>query len=82
MPKPAVLLALLCTLAACGSEPPQNTGTSGVESEPAGATTAVPAAQIPTHTSPDATTGPMPPADTNTTLPAATPEEAAPPPEP
>ena len=84
MPKPAALLALLI-LAACSSDPkeaPQTTEKSGVESEPAGPSTAIPAAQTPTPTTPDTTAAAMTPADTNTTLPAATPAEAAPPPEP
>jgi hypothetical protein len=84
MLKPGALLALLCILAACSpdsNEAPQTTGTGGVESEPSGPSTAVPAAQNPTPTSPD-TTAAMTPADSNTTLPAATLEEAAPPPEP
>ena len=85
MSRPAALLALLCILAACSSDPkdsPQTTETSGIESEPAGATTAVPAAQTPMPTSPDTTAASMTPADTNSTTPAATLEEAAPPPEP
>jgi uncharacterized lipoprotein len=82
MSRPAALLALLCILAACSSDPKESTEDSGVESEPAGATTAVPAAQTPTPTSPDTTAASMTPADTNTTTPAATLEEAAPPPEP
>jgi hypothetical protein len=81
MPKPATLLALLCILAACGSdleENPQTTGSSGVEGAPSQPSSPLPAAQ----TSLDTTTAALPPADGNTTSPAATLEEAAPPPEP
>lgn len=86
MLKPATLLALLCTLAACSSDPkddPQATGKSGVETAPSEPSTVLPTAQTPTPTTPDTTAAAMTPqADTNTTTPAATPEEAAPPPEP
>jgi hypothetical protein len=86
MLKPATLLALLCILAACSSDPeedPQTTGKSGVESGPSEPSTALPAAETPPPTSPDTTAAAMTPqADTNTTAPAATLEEAAPPPEP
>jgi hypothetical protein len=84
MLKPVALLAFLCILATCSSDPkeaPRTTGMGGVESEPSGPSTGAPTAQTPTPTSPD-TAAPMTPADSNTTLPAATLEEAAPPPEP
>lgn len=82
MLKPATLLALLSILAACSSDPkedPQTTGNSGVESAPSEPSTALPAAETTLDTAAAAMT---PPADSNPTLPAATPEEAAPPPEP
>lgn len=85
MQKPAAPLALLCILAACSPDPaedPRTTGKSGVESEPAGPSTAVPDAQTATPTSSDTSAAAMTPADTNTTLPAATLEQAAPPPVP
>jgi hypothetical protein len=85
MLKSASLFTLLCILAACGSDPeedPRTTGKSGAESAPSEPSTAIPAAQTPMPTSPDTTAASMTPADTNTTTPAATLEEAAPPPEP
>ncbi|HEY0153422.1 MAG TPA: hypothetical protein VGB92_15550 [Longimicrobium sp.] len=82
MSRPAALLALLCILAACSSDPKESTEDSGVESEPAGPSSAIPTVQPSTPTSPDTTAASMAPADTSTTLPATTLEEAAPPPEP
>lgn len=68
MLKPAALLALLSVLAACGSGPEEAPQTTGEQSAPV--------------MSPNPTADGITPGDSNTTLPAATPEEAAPPPEP
>ncbi len=79
MPKTAALLASLCVLAACGSDPredPRRNEASGVER-------AVPTPRPADETGPVSSTAQdIVPADSNTTLPAATLEEAAPPPEP
>jgi hypothetical protein len=69
MLKPAALLAFLCTLAACTPDPGEEPQTTGGQSTPS-------------VMSPNPTAEDIPPADSNTTLPAATLEEAAPPPEP
>lgn len=85
MLKPAALLAVLCILAACGSEPgevPETTENAVGQSAPSQPSTALPADQTAPVTSPNSTADGITPADSNTTLPAATPEEAAPPPEP
>lgn len=86
MTKPAALLASLFVAAACSSDPrrePQTPGNDEVESAPAEPSAALPASQTPTPTSPDTTAAAMTsPAEANTTAPAATLEEAAPPPEP
>ena len=77
--KPAALLVVLCVLAACSPDPsrdPRANETSGAESAPAAPSTAQPAPVTPP------TADDIAPADSNTTLPAATLEEAAPPPEP
>lgn len=80
MRKSAALLAFLCVLAACSSGPQENpprNAAGGVESAPS---TPLPDGQTAPVSSP--TADDITPADSNTTLPAATPEEAAPPPEP
>ncbi|HLL83369.1 MAG TPA: hypothetical protein VK420_11980 [Longimicrobium sp.] len=74
MTERAALLAFLCVLAACGPGPQEDPRTSDAESAPS---TALPAPPV---VSPS--TGDDAPADSNTTSPAATLEEAAPPPEP
>jgi hypothetical protein len=73
------LLAFLCVVVACSSDPqedPQRGEASGAESTPS---TPLPEDRT-APVSPPADG--IAPADSNTTLPAATPEEAAPPPEP
>ncbi len=80
MPKPAALIALLYVLAACSSDPkenPQRNEASGVERA---TSTPLPEDQTAPVAAP--TTDDVTPADSNTTMPAATLEEAAPPPEP
>lgn len=83
MLKPA-LLTLLCILASCSSdrtEDPQSAGDSEVEGTPSQPSTALPPDQTAPAVSPNPTAEETT-ADSNTTLPAPTPEEAAPPPEP
>jgi uncharacterized lipoprotein len=85
MLKPATLLAFLCVLAACSPdsrEEAQTTGERGVESAPPESSSALPADQTAPIISPNPAAEDATPPDSNTTLPAATPEEAAPPPEP
>ena len=83
MLKSAALLVFACILVACSSDPkeePQRNEASGAESAPSAPSTAQPEDQTAPVTSPAADD--ITPADSNTTLPAATLEEAAPPPEP
>lgn len=84
MLKPIALLAA-CILAACSADPqdePQTVDGTGGQSAQSQPSTPLPADQTAPVSSPNPAAEDTVPPDSNTTLPAATPEEAAPPPEP